>query len=408
MRGLSICWLLLVFPNVAHCSIQASEGHIVNTRSHLFGGEKIIRRKQKNSAITVLANAQSRSGTGLQPSTARALLVSCAALYGSNYPLTKLLQDSLNPAFVTTLRFIIASIFFLPSSIRGLRGEIGLSKGSIELGIWCSIGFISQAMILTKTSASKAAFFCGLSVLMPPIFNFIEGLLLRMNSHHIQGEKIATTAADLPAVQKGQSISFVYKISRMPFIKPLLALCGAAVLEWGSGMEPAQMSDFSLLITPVSFAMCFWRSAQLGTRYPSEISAITGIMLSTVAVVGVVWSAVSMNFCCSVGGSNLPSECSKLISALCDWKVACGLLYSGIFTTAFTSYVEQRVIRVLTADETTLIYTLEPLFATAFAALFLKEHLTSGTIKGAVFIILACLWDTIIDFLSKTRTSANF
>ena len=398
VRTLGICGLLLVLLNVADCKIQVSDGHIASTRYHLPSRRNLRSKRQGSETTVILASIQNASGTGLQPSTARALLVSCAALYGSNYPLTKLLQDSLNPAFVTTLRFIIASMFFLPSTIRGMRGESGLSKGSIELGIWCSIGFVSQAMILTKTSASKAAFFCGLSVLMPPIFDLLDGFLSKVSSKRIQGEKVATTSL----AEEGQSLSFVYKVSRMPLIKPLLALCGAAILEWGSGMEPACLSDFSLLITPVSFAMCFWRSAQLGTRYPSEITAITGIMLSTVALVGVAWSAISMNFCCSVGGSNLPSECSKLISALCDWKVICGLLYSGIFTTAFTSYVEQRVIRVLTAAETTLIYTLEPLFATAFAAYFLKEHLTSGTIKGAVFIILACLWDTIVDFLSTT------
>ena len=398
VRNFCICWLLLIFLNVANCKIHVSDGQIVNTRYHSPSRRRLRSNQQEGSTILALANIQKASGTGLQPSTARALLVSCAALYGSNYPLTKLLQDSLNPAFVTTLRFVIASMFFLPSSIRGMRGESGLSKGSIELGIWCSIGFISQAIILTKTSASKAAFFCGLSVIMPPIFDFFDGFLSKVSSKRIQDEKLATTLS----AEVGRSLSFVYRISRMPLIKPLLALCGAAILEWGSGMEPACLSDFSLLITPVSFAMCFWRSAQLGTRYPSEITAITGIMLSTVALVGLAWSAISMNFCCSVGGSNLPSECSKLISALCDWKVICGLLYSGIFTTAFTSYVEQRVIRVLTAAETTLIYTLEPLFATAFAAFFLKEHLTSGTVKGAVFIILACLWDTIVDFLSRT------
>lgn len=110
-----------------------------------------------------------------------------------------------------------------------------------------------------------------------------------------------------------------------------------------------------------------------------------------------------MNFCCSAaGGSDFPAECEKLFTALKGWKVIAGLVYSGVFTTAFTSFAEQQVIRVLTAAETTLIYSLEPLFATAFAAIILKEHVTVGTLLGATFIILACLWDTIIDYIAGT------
>ena len=392
MKAISL--LIHLFLSVAFATIETAKSEIVNVHAD----HCIIKRK-----VAILASNQLSIRPSLQPSTARALLVSCAVLYGSNYPLTKLLQDSLNPSLVTTLRFMIASAFFLPSTIDGLRGETRLSVGSIELGIWCSIGFISQAMILTKTSASKAAFFCGLSVLMPPIFHLIESSIESMKLMRSGDVKIIQTDEQLPAIHKDRSSSLMYKLCKTPFVKPFLALCGAAILEWGSGMQPAQLSDLSLLITPVSFAMCFWRSAYLGTRYPTEIAAITGIMLSTVAIIGVGWSCITLNFCCRTGLTDLPSECSKLISALCEWRVLCGLLYSGIFTTAFTSFVEQKVIRVLTAAETTLIYTLEPLFATSFAAFFLKEHITYGTLTGAAFIILACLWDTIIDCISNPR-----
>lgn len=391
------CFLSLFFFKLAFCKHQTQHCQSIGQSpvSSLKFDKFKLRLFPWNAEI--IASNHLKVVPALNPSKARALLVSCAALYGSNYPLTKLLQDALNPAFVTTLRFVIASVFFLPSTIRGLLGEARLSLGSIELGIWCSIGFISQAMILTKTTASKAAFFCGLSVLMPPIFALVENLIFRFSSKNTPAGKLLgkPPAASLGKKPPG---SLLYKVAKSPFIKPFLALCGAAILEWGSGMESAGLSDLALLITPVSFAMCFWRSAQLGTRYPNEIASITGIMLSTVAVLGLVWSSVSLNFCCSAaGGSDFPAECSKLFSALSGWKVIAGLLYSGIFTTAFTSYVEQQVIRVLTPAETTLIYTLEPLFATAFAAFVLKEHVTQGTYFGAAFILSACLWDTAID-----------
>ena len=393
--------VILLFLRLASCKLQAPSTHAAIQVSEYSLVSADLGVKAHRSQANILSQVEKNPEPVLSASKARAILVFCAALYGSNYPLTKVLQDSLNPAFVTTLRFAIASLLFLPSTFRGLRGESGLSLGSIELGIWCSIGFVSQAMVLTQTSASKAAFFCGLSVLMPPIFEVLEPFFTTGSLKQDSGSKTNSSGVTAKTIQNTSAISLTRRFLKIPFIKPFLALCGAAILEWGSGMEPARLSDLALLITPISFAMCFWRSAQLGVRYPTEIASISGIMLSTVAVVGFAWSSISLNFCCSaVGGSDFPAECSKLFSALCETKVIAGLVYSGIFTTAFTCYVEQQVIRVLSASETTLIYTLEPLFATAFAAFMLKEHVTRGTFLGAAFIISACLWDTVIDYLT--------
>ena len=166
--------VILLFLRLASCKLQAPSTHAAIQVSEYSLVSADLGVKAHRSQANILSQVEKNPEPVLSASKARAILVFCAALYGSNYPLTKVLQDSLNPAFVTTLRFAIASLLFLPSTFRGLRGESGLSLGSIELGIWCSIGFVSQAMVLTQTSASKAAFFCGLSVLMPPIFEVLE------------------------------------------------------------------------------------------------------------------------------------------------------------------------------------------------------------------------------------------
>jgi drug/metabolite transporter (DMT)-like permease len=386
-------YLLVFFLSVATAKIHRTEcsdlsSSLVTTVRKDHGHRKRI------STSEIIANAQTVAKPYLKSSTARALLVSCAALYGSNYPLTKLLQDSLHASFVTALRFVIASLFFIPATIKGLRGDAELVAGSIELGVWCTIGFISQAIVLTKTSASKASFFCGLGVIMPPIFDWISNLLVK----GVEEKRSAAPVVAAAGVQKSNLISFVYQLSTSPFVQPVLALSGAAIMEWGGGLEP-KLSDFGLLVTPVCFSMCFWRSAQIGAKYPQETPAITGIMLTTVALAGMIWSSLTINSSCR-SGSSLLIEFNKLFSTLSDVKVVGGLLYSGIFTTAMTSYIEQEAIRVLSAAETTLIYTLEPLFATGFAAAILKEHISQGTVYGAVFIVLACLWETIVSYIS--------
>ena len=77
----------------------------------------------------------------LSRSTARWMLVLCAFMYGTTYPLTKLLQDSIHPSMVTALRFNIAALFFVPQ-LKHVWNDPTLLLSSMELGLWCSIGFI--------------------------------------------------------------------------------------------------------------------------------------------------------------------------------------------------------------------------------------------------------------------------
>ncbi len=64
--------------------------------------------------------------------------------------------------------------------------------------------------------------------------------------------------------------------------------------------------------------------------------------------------------------------------------------------TAWSSYVEQSLLKVLTAAETTVIYSLEPLFAAVFSSVFLHEYFGHNSLIGAICIVLACLWNVVI------------
>lgn len=64
--------------------------------------------------------------------------------------------------------------------------------------------------------------------------------------------------------------------------------------------------------------------------------------------------------------------------------------------TAWSSYVEQSSLKVLTAAEATVIYSLEPLFAAVFSSIFLHEYFGYNSFFGALCIVLACLWNVVI------------
>ena len=320
---------------------------------------------------------------------ARALLVGCAATYGYSYVSTKQLQQTLHPFFVTALRFIFGSVIFVPSMLKQIRHTSAEATfGAMELGALCAIGFISQGISLQTTSASKVAFCSGLSVIMPPLFNAIDALIGRC----WRGE--SKSMQQQPKASRSGEGSTLERVVSSPFVAPLLALVGAAILELGSYDAP-HIRDLALLITPASFSLCFWKAERLSRRAPSATELITGVMLATCAVISTGFALVSGSVpLSSVGLADLGSKLFNRASLA-------ALVFQSVLATAATSYVEQRALKILSAGDTTLIYSLEPIFASLFAALFLREHLGVTNLVSALFIISACLYDSL--FAAKLK-----
>jgi len=311
----------------------------------------------------------------LRRSTARLLLAMCAALYGSTYPLTKQLQEAMIPSMVTTLRFALAVLFFLPQMKR-VFGDPALLLSTLELGLWSAMGFISQAKVLSKTSASKAAFFGGLSVIMPPLFELVAAIVQKVQA--LAGRTPArprpTAAA---AAAPGPQLSLLGRAVRLPVITPALALCGAAWLACGGfTCTGLGWDDLRLLITPASFAMCFWRAADVGARFPDDATAITAGMLMTMTAVCAGWAATDIAALCAptsgaVGAGTGMVRCAleqlgRVAAAINPAtsvqgpRVLLGLLYTGVCATAVTSATEQQAIRVVSAAEVRVVAHGEP------------------------------------------------
>lgn len=352
----------------------------------ITAGIRIHARNIEPNFLTKLnENLQWLVTAKLSRTVSRLLLVGCAMTYGYGYVNTKVLQQILEPSIVTTLRFMLASLVFLPSVISNWKySNTEALKGGMELGALCAIGFISQGISLQSTSASKVAFFCGLSVIMPPIFSIISSAL---NGTQVQKPPPASTT-------NKSNYSRLSTIATSPLIPPCFALLGACILEWGSFDAP-HIRDLLLLITPISFSLCFWRAERLARKIPNSTVFVTGIMLSTCAMI----SGLS-----AVWAGAVPRSVAQLAmvgKALWSKTAVSSLIYQGLLATAATSYIEQRAILTLSAADTTLIYALEPIFASLFASLFLHEHLGPMNYISAGLIISACLYDTIVAAVLK-------
>jgi len=295
---------------------------------------------------------------------ARLLLIGAAALYGTNFSIVKLLgQTDMSIALSATLRFGLAAVVTSPwlfgasesPSEDGKDHRLEVTLRGMEVGAWNSIGYIAQAVGLESTLASKSAFLCSLAVVIVPLLDFATGK--RMESRQMVGI--------------------------------LLALVGVAVLELG-GLSASELTltsgDLASMLQPLAFGVAFWRMEKTMHKYPNEAKRATAAQLLAVLMGSASYGAVT---------SPESFHMDAIMNFVSQPTILFSLFWTGCITTALTIYMESMALKSLSAAETTLILSTEPLWGTAFAAVVLGEQLGVDTGIGTFLIISACLFSNL-------------
>lgn len=320
---------------------------------------------------------------------ARLLLLGAAALYGTNFSLVKLLGETdMSIGVSSTVRFGMAAMATLPwllmppkqpttSSNDGERSEassnsnnviasfsndpatataLSASLAGFEVGLWNSIGYVAQAVGLETTAASKSAFLCSLAVVTVPLLDkFVLGKSLL-----------------------GRQITGI-----------VLALAGVALLELG-GENLADLhltsGDVASLLQPIAFGLGFWRMEHAMHKYPDQANRSTAAQLLAVFLASAVYAQIV-----DPTGWH-PAE---LWNDLHNPTILLGLVWTGVISTALTVYMETLALKTLSAAETTLIFSTEPLWGTAFAALIMHEQLGIDAGIGALLILTGCVFSNL-------------
>lgn len=310
---------------------------------------------------------------------ARLLLLGSAALYGTNFSLVKILGETgMSVGLSSTLRFGMAALATLPWLLQLDEGrsersnrlaklfdpqgvEFQAAMGGLEVGLWNSIGYVAQAVGLETTSASKSAFLCSLAVVMVPMLDYLAGKTL------LSKQVIGT----------------------------LLAVVGVAFLELdGSSMgagEALSGGDIASLIQPIAFGLGFWRMESAMNKFPQEAARATAAQLLAVFLGSGAYMWAMGTF---VDPSTLPST-DQFVAWMTDPTILGALFWTGVVTTALTIYMETVALKTLSAAETTLIFSTEPLWGTAFAVAVMGETLGMNAVAGAVMILSGCLYSNL-------------
>mmetsp|Transcript_24559 Transcript_24559/g.45835 ORF Transcript_24559/g.45835 Transcript_24559/m.45835 type:complete len:580 (+) Transcript_24559:216-1955(+) len=306
---------------------------------------------------------------------ARFLLVGAAALYGTNFALVKLLGDTMPVGISTTLRFGLAALATMPwlmdSKLLTSKNAQTAAWLGLEVGMWNSVGYVAQAVGLETTLASKSAFICSMAVVIVPLLEFMTGERL------------------LPR----------------QWVGALMALVGVAFLELGGGggigdaVSSLTTGDALSLIQPVMFGVGFWKMEKAMHQFPEEAQRMTAAQLFAVFLASAAYGVWSV---CDVAVATDSSLSLSTIASSYPWKewvtdpsILFSLFWTGCITTALTIYMETLALETLSATETTLIFSTEPLWGTAFAAVVMGEQLGANAGVGAFFILTACIYSNL-------------
>lgn len=267
------------------------------------------------------------------------LLLLVALIWGSTFVLVKQTVAQFPVYAFLFLRFALATVALVLFFGRRLRA-IGFRelRVGVTIGVFLFGGYALQTVGLQYTTASKAGFVTGLSVVMVPI---LSALFLK----HTAG----------PGALLGVVLSTI----------------GLTLLTLEGDLRPAY-GDWLVLGCAVCFAL---HVTSVGVFAPQmNVLALTVVQIATVALLNGVASLVTGDWSRPIPGD-----------------VWLAVVVTGVMATALAFAVQNSVQAWTTATHTALIFASEPVFAAVFGYLWAGEHLTRWGVAGSGLILLGML-----------------
>lgn len=270
------------------------------------------------------ANRGSWSNLQKSPLVWKGLMLFICVIWATNFAVIKkifeVLPDGvLDPSLYVAIRFAIAAVVMLPGAIGSLRNW-GLVKNGILVGLCVFLGYIGQSMGILTSTANKTAFFCSMNVIWVAL---VTALMTR-------------------------------KFSARTWVSVLLTVSGAAFIELRGVVAPT-VNDLWLLLQPIGFGSGYLVLEQNMKQFPDSAQAITSLKLLTVSICTLAWAIFN--------GHKL----ADLKPILSNGIATAGLLYTGLFTTAFAILLQSVVFKRVSSTDASIILTSEPIWAALFA-----------------------------------------
>lgn len=362
----------------------------------------VVNRKSRAFAVNMAAAGGSGEDS-FSWAAPRLALLGMAGTCGANFPLLHMTEATMLPSDVAVLRFACALLPFLPALINRLSKH-GFADNTLmpglEIGAWCSLGYVTQAIGLAHTSPARGAFICALFLVVTPLLNGLQGRRVEAQAWLAVGIALLGTAClegllPLPfldeaaaAISAGGAMDMASAAATtMPAgINMGDVWCGGTALGFGamfSRME-AHMEDLNeddaLPMTVWQLVVLFgsvvgWRLWEGGGGGDAAMSAATATATATATASGGLDGWVD-------GVRDVFASEPLTLPAI---------LFMGFISGALVLWGETLLLKSVPSTEAGVIFATEPVWAAGFAYVFLHDVVGMREIVGGSAIVLACL-----------------
>lgn len=277
---------------------------------------------------------------------ADAVLVGVTLVWGSSFVVIKNVLREGPPLGFLFCRFLLATLL-LATLLPRRRRTPHLLRDGLAVGLLLACGMSLQVVGQLATTASKAAFLTGLSVVLTPFAAFLR-------------------TRRLPSLENGIGIS--------------LASVGFFFLTFPRGGGPLNRGDLLVLGCGVVFAFYIVELAERAARH--DAAWLTGIQLAVVAACA---GALALLFRTAfVPGFTAGAELRPIV-----WQgdFLWGVVYLGSIGTVGTFLGQTWAQRHMSATHAAILFALEPVFAALLAVWFLDERLGTRGLAGGILVI---------------------
>ncbi|MEJ2667267.1 MAG: DMT family transporter [Deinococcales bacterium] len=275
----------------------------------------------------------------MPPALGAAVLVGITLIWGTTFVVVKQALDTIPVPLLLAVRFTLAGLL-----LSWARFDRRAVRPALVLGVLAFAGFATQTVGLSLTSASKAAFITGLSVILTPV---------------------------VAAVWPGRPLRWRIVLAA------LVALAGLGVMTLRGGVAGINQGDLWVLGTAVAYALYIVYLGEVAGR--ASATSLAALQHVPMALLAWLWA--------------LPRVGDLRHVPLSTYLA---ILYLAAVATALVAVLQTYAQRVVGASLAALIFVLEPVFAAIFAFFLLGERLGAVGWAGGGLVVVAM-------FLSEIR-----
>ncbi len=283
-------------------------------------------------------------------------LLIVAIIWGSGFVVTKNALDHLTPFYILGFRFLVGTIAITLISIRRLKKATKLDiKVGLIVGFFMFLGFAAQTVGLKYTTVGVQAFLTASNVVMVPFLYWI--------------------------VSKKRPDNF-------EVFGAILCFIGIGVLSLDSSLYVG-IGEFLSFLCAVCFAFQIVTVGYFAKDVDPYILSVVQLSLATI-----------LSFVCAFLFE------PKIAEFNTDMIIP--IVYLGIFSTLIAFLIQNIAQGYTSSTHAAIILSLEAVFGSIIAIIFLKEEVTVKFIIGCMAIFISVLAsETKFEFLSKKERTIN-